>query len=182
MRPAVGARIPRSAATAPQTAGEAKSAALVIGPDGAALRRQVGPMAWCVLEALAASPLPGDGNSVVLASVRSIAHQLGVSRNTVHRALVKLTAAGLVEARQRRADSGRFDAGFCRLCLPETVLALVEDDRLAETARSDDCAASSSTVRLEERAASAAAPAGRGGRSRSRRSAAVVGQLSLPGV
>ena len=178
MRPATGAPNLRSGAAAQPTAGEATSAVLVIGPDGAALRHQVGPVAWCVLEMLAATPLPGDGDTVVLASVRSLASQLGVSKNTIHRALVKLRSIGLVEAGQRRADSGRFDAGFCRLRVPASVLALAARDLVAATSGGEGPAASGSV----ERPLSAPARAGRGVRSRSRRLAAGVVQLSLPGV
>lgn len=74
----------------------------------AALRRQLGPTAWCVLECLCER---SDDGRVAEASVRGIAAELGVAKNTAHRALGALVRAGLVEADQRRDDHGRFRAG-----------------------------------------------------------------------
>jgi len=93
--------------------------AVVIGPAAADVRRAVGPVAWCALEYLAASPPFGYGDQdTVAASVRSLAVGLGVSKNTAHRALAVLRAAGLVQPVQSRCGTGRFDAGCYRLAVP----------------------------------------------------------------
>jgi hypothetical protein len=67
--------------------------AVVVGPAAGAVRRVVGPVAWCALEHLAASPPVGHGDEdTVAASVRSLAGELGVSKHMAHRALVVLRA------------------------------------------------------------------------------------------
>jgi DNA-binding IclR family transcriptional regulator len=76
--------------------------------DAATLRRQLGPTAWCVLECL--RDRAADGR-VAEGSVRAIAADLGVAKNTAHRAIATLVRAGLIEAEQRRATDGRFQAG-----------------------------------------------------------------------
>jgi DNA-binding IclR family transcriptional regulator len=76
------------------------------------LRRDLGPLAWCALECLVEH---ADADGVVEASVRTIAVELRVAKNTAHRALRILSAAGLVAAEQRRVDDGRFGAGRYRL-------------------------------------------------------------------
>jgi len=81
---------------------------------GAALRRDLGPVAWCALECLVEE---ADSNRVVEASIRSIARDLGVAKNTAHRALRTLVAAGLVETEPQRTTDGRFRAGRYRLHL-----------------------------------------------------------------
>jgi DNA-binding IclR family transcriptional regulator len=82
------------------------------GPTVASVRRDVGPVAWCALEVLIErSP---DGRTSV-ASVRVVATELGVAKNTAHRALAVLARAALVEAMQERDPGGRFRTGRYRL-------------------------------------------------------------------
>ncbi len=91
---------------------------LPAGPRAAALRRELGPTAWCALECL----LERDGGeAVVVASVRALAQDLGVAKNTAHRALVALTRAGIAEVVQERAPDGRFRPGGYRLHLGDLV-------------------------------------------------------------
>lgn len=150
----------------------------MVGIDAARVRRDVGPMAWCVLEVLACSPVPGDDDTIVLASVRSLASQLGVSKNTVHRALVKLRSAGLLDGGQLRAESGRLEAGFCRLRVPADVLAIAGRAPLAGFSGEEGGARSASLQGPDAVETSA-----RRGRSLSRQSASGFEQLSLlPGV
>jgi DNA-binding MarR family transcriptional regulator len=75
----------------------------------AAVRAQVGPSGWLVLEAVA-SHASGEGPVVEVAcSTRSLAEVLGVSRDSVARALRLLAAVGIVERVDHRDDrSGRF--------------------------------------------------------------------------
>lgn len=79
--------------------------------EARSLRRALGPLAWCALEALTER---ADG-PIVGASVRSLAAELGVAKNTAHRALSALTRAGLIAPIQDRAANGRFSAGRYRL-------------------------------------------------------------------
>jgi DNA-binding IclR family transcriptional regulator len=80
------------------------------------LRRQLGPTAWCTLEALLER---ADGTAVAVASVRSLAAELGVAKNTAHRALATLMRAGLVQPVQERGADGRFRPGRYRLHLAD---------------------------------------------------------------
>jgi len=101
--------------------------AVVVGPAARDVRRAVGSVAWCTLEYLAASPPSGHGDEdTVVASARSVAVGLGVSKNTAHRALSVLCDAGLVQPVQSRCEPGRFDAGCYRLAVPWAVVARVE--------------------------------------------------------
>ena len=97
--------------------------AVVVGVDAAGVRRDVGPLAWCVLELLAATPVVDGG--VVVASVRSLAVEFGVSKNTMHRAVARLVTAGLVEHEQGRAQDGRLERGGYRLSVSPSVLCPV---------------------------------------------------------
>jgi IclR helix-turn-helix domain len=82
------------------------------GPRAAATRRSLGPVAWCVLECLLERS--GDGRTSA-ASVRSVAADLGVAKNTAHRAIASLVSAGVAEAVHERDAGGRFRPGRYRL-------------------------------------------------------------------
>lgn len=97
-----------------------------MGEHAAAVRRRVGPVAWCALECLAERSVDGR---VAEASVRALAIDLGVAKNTAHRAVVTLVDAGLVEAVQRRARDGRFHAGRYVLRLHELTAATAPTPR-----------------------------------------------------
>lgn len=102
--------------------------ALPAGERASAVRREVGPVAWCALECLAERSVDGR---VTEASVRGIAAELGVAKNTAHRAVAALTRIGLVEADQRRDGRGRFQTGRYLLHLE----ALTAEQRPASRAR-----------------------------------------------
>jgi DNA-binding transcriptional MocR family regulator len=87
--------------------------ALPAGQSAAEVRREVGPVAWCALECLFEHSTDGGRSSV--ASVRAVAAELGVAKNTAHRALASLARAGLIEAVQSRDGAGRFQSGRYRL-------------------------------------------------------------------
>src|SRR5680860_1837213 len=79
--------------------------------DSAPLRRELGPVAWCALECLVARSDPGRNGTTAAASVRSLAVDLGVAKNTAHRAISALVRAGLITSVQDRLHDGRFRAG-----------------------------------------------------------------------
>jgi DNA-binding IclR family transcriptional regulator len=99
-------------------------ASIVVGPDGAELRRQVGPCAWCVLEVLTASAQPTAAGLIADASVRTIAADLDIAKGTAHRALTALRRAGLVTALQDRDPTGRYAPGTYRITAPATAITL----------------------------------------------------------
>lgn len=84
------------------------------GPPAAALRRALGPVAWCALECLLER---SDDGRTTVASVRAVAADLGVAKNTAHRAIAALVDAGLVEPVQGRHADGRFRPGSYALRL-----------------------------------------------------------------
>lgn len=70
-------------------------------------------MAWCVLEDLIEDArVDSLGRRVAMSSVRRLANNLGVSKDTMARALRRLTSAELIAALPApRADRGRFGGG-----------------------------------------------------------------------
>ena len=54
--------------------------------------------------------------------MQTLAVELGVAKNTAHRALKTLRGAGLLEHTQARAAAGRFDTSAYRLAVPDDVL------------------------------------------------------------
>ena len=74
------------------------------------LRRRVGPVAWAVLEdVLLDAVADPDGCLVATTSVRRVADQVGVSKDSAAAALNRLARLGLVERRPvLRAGRGRF--------------------------------------------------------------------------
>lgn len=98
----------------------APTARLVLGEGAAAARRRLGPTSWAALEVLV--DLSDDGACRVVASVREVADQLGLSKNSAHRAIRRLVEAGLVAPTQERAADGRFLAGAYRLEVRSEVL------------------------------------------------------------
>ena len=97
--------------------------ALRIDAGSAALRRTLGPMPWCALEALLGRS--SDGRTAA-ASVRSIAADLGVGKNTAHRAVAALVRAGVVEPVPERDAAGRFRPGRYRLHVADLRTAAAE--------------------------------------------------------
>jgi hypothetical protein len=97
---------------------------LVVGAAGAVLRRRLGPTAWVVLEAAVALARDADGELVLDASVRSLALEVGLAKNTVARALSVLSGCGLVAFTQTRAGDGLFGAGRYVIALPADVFTV----------------------------------------------------------
>jgi len=73
------------------------------------VRRVIGASSWFVLEELLLKSEIRDGERVADASVRSLARSLGVTKDTVARAIRRLRAGGIVAAGQARSTDGRFE-------------------------------------------------------------------------
>jgi hypothetical protein len=86
---------------------------VVLGPKAASVRRELGPTAWVVLEAIVAtSTAERDGVARAVTSARALGHELGLAKDTVAAALRRLHAAGFVTRDpQRRGGTGGFVAG-----------------------------------------------------------------------
>lgn len=79
-----------------------------VGVQAAAVRR-VGPTSWAVLEVLAsAGDEADDVELVAMTSVRRIADELGLSKDTVAAALSRLIDAGIVRRESVRFAPGRY--------------------------------------------------------------------------
>jgi DNA-binding transcriptional ArsR family regulator len=94
---------------------------LVIDAASIELRRRLGPTAWAVFEELLLSSTGPTDRCTASVSVRSLASQLGLSKDTVARALGRLRRAGLVAACQARSTAGIFTTGSYRLTIPDTI-------------------------------------------------------------
>lgn len=93
-------------------------------------KQAVGVTAWVVLEDIVLdATLDAEGQPVAVTSVRRIAAHLGVSKNTVQRALTRLLAAGLVTYEtERELNRGAITRSRYRVAL-DAGLAVYLDAR-----------------------------------------------------
>ena len=96
--------------------------------------RQFGPTASAVLTVLHEQSVAADGELLARVSIRGLALELGLGKNTVQRALRRLSAAGMIEAQQRRTNDGTFAAGHYVL----TAAADVQEPTKPFSSRSAD--------------------------------------------
>ena len=93
--------------------------ALVLGSAASAWRRSLAPLSWVVLEALAESSRERSGVTVSEKSVRALADELGLAKDTIGRAIQRLQRAGLVSRIDTRSTDGRFGRGCYVLDIPD---------------------------------------------------------------
>jgi DNA-binding IclR family transcriptional regulator len=98
------------------------SESLVFGRGTIAVARRVGPTAWTVLTALAIGAERVDGTVIARASVRSLAANLGLNKDTVARALARLRQAGLVVH-----TASPFELGTYRVTVPPDVIGVAPE-------------------------------------------------------
>ena len=103
----------------------AEPASVVVGRAAGAVRRRVGATAWVVLESVVAHASCHDGVPTASVSVRSLAAELGLGKNTVARALGLLRDIGAVAPQQDRVSTGTFAAGCYVVNVEPDVLAVV---------------------------------------------------------
>jgi len=108
---------------------------VVVGPKAHELRRYVGSASWAVLEEMMQVATGPSDRLVAEVSIRSLATTLGVAKDTVARAVHRLRDLGVIEADQRRADSGVFQTGVYRLAVPTACLAVAPTTTPAEPTR-----------------------------------------------
>ena len=97
---------------------------IVLGPKAHELRVYVGPTAWAVLEEMMQRSAGDGGDVVAQVSVRSLASSLGLAKDTVARAVRRLSDLGVIEAVQDRSEAGVFQAGSYRLAVPVACLSV----------------------------------------------------------
>lgn len=100
----------------------AGSTPVLVGPAAPPLRRALPASAWVALEALVARSTPAPVGRMVELGVRSLAIEMGASKNTDQRALAALTRAGLLAPEHARAGDGTFCPTRYLLQLPADVL------------------------------------------------------------
>jgi len=103
---------------------------VVIAAASRLTKQAVGVTAWVVLEDVVLdATLDAEGQAVAVTSVRRIAAHLGVSKNTVQRALTRLLAAGLLTYEtEHEPNRGAITRSRYRLAL-DTGLAVSLDAR-----------------------------------------------------
>lgn len=94
---------------------------LVLTVESLELRRRLDPAAWMVLEELLLASTSSPDGCVASVSIRALADQLGLAKDTVARALSRLRRAGLVTARQSRTEAGIFATGSYLLSVPASI-------------------------------------------------------------
>ena len=100
---------------------EADRRSIVVNPCARELRRRLGPTAWIVLEELVSASQGEADDCCSSATVRSLAADLGLSNDTVARALVRLRTAGIIVAGQDRTPAGTFATGRYRISIPGAI-------------------------------------------------------------
>ena len=90
--------------------------AVVLGPETTDVIRTVGSLAWAVLIHLYGSPSALSRS--VTTSTRTLATDLGLSKDTCARALRTLRTVGLIEVDTKRTEHGRFGTIRYRLLAP----------------------------------------------------------------
>ncbi len=90
---------------------------MVLGPGAAAVRRNLGAMAWAVFEELAGRAEASEHGWFCVVSVRELAQGVGVNKDTAGRALVALESAGLLRREVAVGASSSVPARY-RLVVP----------------------------------------------------------------
>ena len=94
---------------------------IVVAFEASALRRDLGPTSWMVLEELLMRSTGLADACVAQVSVRELAASLGLAKDTACRALRRLRDAGLVTVTQQRTVAGIFDSGAYVIAVPDCI-------------------------------------------------------------
>jgi hypothetical protein len=93
--------------------------ALELSAESESARRELGPVAWSVLETLALAGHEVDGQWMATTNARDLARRLGIGKDRAAAALRTLRDAGLVvTTTSRDAKSARFAASSYEIHLP----------------------------------------------------------------
>jgi hypothetical protein len=95
---------------------------LVLDTETAELRRRLGPTAWVVFEELLLASTGPNETCHASVSIRTLAAQLGLAKDTVARALIRLRGTGLVSNCQWRSKAGTFSTGNYQLTVPSSIV------------------------------------------------------------
>jgi hypothetical protein len=127
--------------------------AVTMLPGAAHLRRAVGPTAWVVLEALVQSAEPTDTDDYIKRrSIRDLAIELGLAKDTVARAVRVLREVGVLGHKQGRGNAGAFEPGRYVISLPNDVFTscvVITPCERAETSASKRATAAQMSLAFE---------------------------------
>ena len=132
---------------------------VVLGPLAAATRRQVGPAAWVMLEALHDVAVAGNEVLVASTTTRRLREHLGIGKDAISRALRVLRTNGLVTLDEQRSDTGRFSHVAYRLHTPAEVLVTRSIRAQINNASTPKRQVDSAACRLSDDVAGATPPA-----------------------
>ena len=96
----------------------------VVLPAAGHLRRVLGPSTWAVLESLLARSTGTTEDSTVAISIRDLAADVAVSKDTVTRAIGQLVHVGLLAAVHLRTAVGTFGPTQYRVTVPSDMFDL----------------------------------------------------------
>jgi DNA-binding transcriptional ArsR family regulator len=100
-----------------------KGRSVTVLPGAVHLRRVVGPTAWVVLETLLQDAEPTSSDEYLAhRSIRDLAAEIGLAKDTVARAIRALREVGLIKHAQCRTGAGTFDPGRYAISLPNDVI------------------------------------------------------------
>jgi hypothetical protein len=106
--------------------------ALELSAESEPARRELGPVAWSVLEALAFTGQDIDGQWMATTNARDLARRLGIGKDRAAAALRTLRDAGLVvTTTSREASTSRFAASSYKVRVPVAEVAAVSIAELA---------------------------------------------------
>ena len=94
--------------------------AIVIDEACREMRRRLGPASWLVFEELLLAATPVGDRWRASVSVRVLVDRMGLSKDTVARAVARLRRAGLVTPHQART-AGLFATGVYELTIPNGI-------------------------------------------------------------
>lgn len=103
---------------------------LVVAVSARELKRQLGPMAWAVLEDVALDAEADEaGRLVATTSTRRVADNLGLTPGTTARALARLRSMGLVSHTRHDGPAGRFGlSAYVLAAIPGVEVRTLHDD------------------------------------------------------
>jgi len=113
---------------------DASIRSLIVGPDCDGLRRTVGPLAWAALEVLTARAEDAEGERIASISVRGLAAELAVAKDTAARSLTILRSEGLIAPRQGRGLGGQFAEASYVLVAPSGLTTVEASPKSARVA------------------------------------------------
>jgi len=95
---------------------------VVLGGEASRLRRRLGPTAWAVLEELVTHADGPAERCEATSTTRSLSGDLGLSKDAVARALLRLRRAGIISATQLRTSAGTFTNGSYHIAVPGCIV------------------------------------------------------------